>query len=244
MCNNKDHLKAYLRDRWAQHAHIRWQDARGARYAARRRCVLSCTWSLSCRGSRDSLTQVPQLWPNPSSQSTTVTHLSESFPAILVNPAIRVYSTAAQAIRLNPSLFIRWSLLHIIKITFIQVFDSFTCTGLPDLLDPGLFKFAGRNLVGLPISMPLIDTNWLLQVQVESEFNSDLSQVLVEDWSGSRPGHGPLTENEKMIALKNLAGRADGPAASAAGKVSRMALRPRSHKIWNCRDSEMESKEY
>ena len=50
--------------------------------------------------------------------------------------------------------------------------------------------------------MPLIDTNWLLQVQVDSEVNSDLSQVLVEDWSGSRPGHGPLTENEGIIVLK------------------------------------------
>ena len=72
--------------------------------------------------------------------------------------------------------------------------------------------------------MPLIDTNWLLQVQVDSEVNSDLSQVLVEDWSGSRPGHGPLTENEGIIVLKKiLLGRADGPAAPAAGKVSRMA---------------------
>ena len=51
------------------------------------------------------------------------------------------------------------------------------------------FKFAGRNLVGL-------------QVQVDSEVNSDLSQVLVEDRSGSRPGHGPLTENEGIIILK------------------------------------------
>lgn len=50
--------------------------------------------------------------------------------------------------------------------------------------------------------MPLIDTNWLLQVQVDSEVNSYLSQVLVEDWSGSRPGHGPLTENEGIIVLK------------------------------------------
>ena len=51
--------------------------------------------------------------------------------------------------------------------------------------------------------MPLIDTNWRLQVQVDSAVNSNLSQVLIVDWSGSRPGHGPLTENEGIIVLKN-----------------------------------------
>ena len=94
--------------------------------------------------------------PHPSSQSTT--HLSESFPAILVNPgnpSLFDYSTG------NPtqseSIHHYYILLHIIKIIFI--FNSFTCTGRPDLIDPGRFKFAGRNLVGLPILMPLIDTN-------------------------------------------------------------------------------------
>ena len=62
-------------------------------------------------------------------------------------------------------------------------------TGLPDLIDQGCFKFACRNLV------------WL-QVQVDIEVNSNLSQVPVEERSGSRPGHGPFTENDGKIVLK------------------------------------------
>ena len=41
--------------------------------------------------------------------------------------------------------------------------------------------------------MPLIDTNWLLQVQIDSEVNSNLSQVLVE----IDPGHGPVTAHSQ-----------------------------------------------
>ena len=106
--------------------------------------------------------------------------LSESFPAFLISPC-------------NPSLFFcstdnptqsesihhYYILLHIIKI--IIIFKSFTCTGGPDPIDPGRFKLASRNLVGLLIIMPLMDTNRLLQVQVDSEVNTELSQVLVED---------------------------------------------------------------
>ena len=85
--------------------------------------------------------------------------------------ALRTYPSRSESIRVNPSLFDcrtgnlsqsesihhYYILLHIIKIIFI--FNAFTCTGWPDLIDPGHFKFAGRNLVGLPILMPLIDTN-------------------------------------------------------------------------------------
>ena len=109
-------------------------------------------------------------------------------------------------------------ILHIIKIIFI--FKSFTCTGGPDPIDPGRFKLASRNFVGLPIIMPLMATNWLLQVQVNSEVNTDLSQVLVENWSRSRSAHGKRKNNS---IKKNLLGSADGPAAPAAGKVCRMA---------------------
>ena len=52
MCNKKYSVEAYLRDRWAQHAPFQWQDAREARFAARRRCVRSRTGSLSCRGTQ------------------------------------------------------------------------------------------------------------------------------------------------------------------------------------------------
>ena len=87
-----------------------------------------------------------------------MTHLSESFPAILVNPCNpSLFDCRTGNPTQSESIHHYYILLDIIKIIFI--FDSFTCTGLPDLLDPGLFKFAGRNLVGLPISMPLIDTN-------------------------------------------------------------------------------------
>ena len=116
-------------------------------------------------------------------------------------------------------------LLHIIKIIFI--FKSFTCTGQPNPIDPGCFKLASRNLVGLPILMPLIDTNWLLLVQDDSEVNSYLSQVLVEYWSGSRPAHGKQWNNS---IKKLLLGSADGPATPAAGKVSWMAAAAQARK--------------
>ena len=115
MCNNKDHFKPYLRDRWAQHAHILWQDVHGARYAARLRCVLSSNGSLSCKGHRDSLKQVPKWWPNPSSQSTT--HLSESFPAILVNPCnLSLFDCRTCNPTQSKSIHHYYILLHIIKI--------------------------------------------------------------------------------------------------------------------------------
>ena len=83
---------------------------------------------------------------------------SHNFPAILVNPgnpSLFDYSTG------NPtqseSIHHYYILLNIIKI--IYIFNSFTCSGHPDPIDQGSFKFACRNLVGLPILMPLIDTN-------------------------------------------------------------------------------------
>ena len=83
---------------------------------------------------------------------------SHNFPAILVNPSqsesIRLPHRQSDSVRVNSSL------LHIITYYKDYIyFNSFTCTGRPDLIDPGRFKFAGRNLVGLPILMPLIDTN-------------------------------------------------------------------------------------
>ena len=152
MFKNKDHFKAYLRDRWAQHAHFRRQDARGARYAAQRRCVLSSTGSHSCRSRRDSLTQV--------SQSV----IPEHYAPILVVPGNPSQSRQSESIRLqhrqSDSIRVNSSFLHIIKIIkIIFIFNSFTCTGRPDPIDQGRFKLASRNLVWLPISMPLIDTN-------------------------------------------------------------------------------------
>ena len=92
---------------------------------------------------------VPQLPSNPSQSRQ-----SES---------IRLPHRQSDSVRVNSSL------LHIITYYKDYIyFNSFTCTGRPDLIDPGRFKFAGRNLVGL-------------QVQVDSEVNSNLSQVLVED---------------------------------------------------------------
>ena len=91
--------------------------------------------------------------PHPSSQST------QHYAPIRV-----VRSRQSESIRLphrqSDSVRVNSSLLHIIKIIkIIFIFNSFTCTGWPDPIDPGHFEFASRNLVGLPIIMPLIDTN-------------------------------------------------------------------------------------
>ena len=153
-------------------------------------CLQPRRWYPACC-SRDSLAMVP-----PSV-------IPEHYAPIQVVPGNPSQSRKSESIRQQH----RQSILHII--TYYKhffIFDSFACTGRPDPIDPGRFKFASRDLVELPILMPLIDTNGLLQVQVDSEVNSDLSQVLVEDRSGSRPGHSPLTENEGIIVLKNLAG--------------------------------------
>ena len=141
MCNNKDSVEAYLRDRWAQHAPLWWQDARGARCTARRGCVLSCTGSLSSRGT-DQGTQhaclqrlpakalVPGMLPQGlNGTGAPVRHSralsiypsrSHNFPAILVNPgnpSLFDYRTG------NPtqseSIHHYYILLHIIKIIFI-----------------------------------------------------------------------------------------------------------------------------
>ena len=85
---------------------------------------------------------------------------------ILVVPSNPSQSLQSQSIRLphwqSDSILVNSSLLHIITYYKDNIFsNSFTCTGLPDPIDPGHFKFASRNLVGLPISMPLIDTNRL-----------------------------------------------------------------------------------
>ena len=96
--------------------------------------------------------------PNPSSLSTR--HLSQSFPAILVNPSntsLFDCSTCNPTQSESESIHHYYILSHIIKI--IVIFNSFTCTSLPDPIDQGSFKFASHNLVGLPILMPLIDTN-------------------------------------------------------------------------------------
>ena len=155
MCNNKDSLEAYLRDRWAPHAPLWWQDARRARCAARRpgRCVRSSTGSLSCRGTQHACLQ---LLPAKALVPLALVMVPPS--VIPEHSALRTYpSRSIQAIRLSPSQFIIITYYKDYKIIFI--FNSFTCTGWPDPIDPGHFEFASRNLVGLPIIMPLIDTN-------------------------------------------------------------------------------------
>ena len=83
---------------------------------------------------------------------------SHNFPAIRVNPGnLSLFDYRTSNPTQSESIHHYYILLHILKIIFI--FNSFTCTGRPDFIDPGRFKFAGRNLVGFHILMPLIDTN-------------------------------------------------------------------------------------
>ena len=100
-------------------------------------------------------------------KSIQVLHLQSRADLILLDSSL-----------LHITTYYKESYYYDIKDYFI--FKSFTCTGLPDPICPGHFKFASRKLVGLPILMSLIDTDWLLQGQVDSEVNSNLSQVLVE----------------------------------------------------------------
>ena len=89
---------------------------------------------------------------------------------------------------------------------------------------PGPSHVGGPSMLARCILMPLIDTNWLLQVQVDSEVNSNQSESssgwkLIRVTAHSRPTHRKRRNNR---IKKVLLGRSDGPAAPAAGKVSRL----------------------
>ena len=76
--------------------------------------------------------------PILSSQSTA--HLSQSIPVIQVIPG-----NPAESILLPHSIQVD-SILHIITYDkYYSYFKSFTCTGLPDQIDAGRFKFASSN---------------------------------------------------------------------------------------------------
>ena len=125
--------------------------------------ALVVIWYQACC-SRDSLAPVPQ-----SVMPEHYAPIRVWFQAILVNPGnLSLFDCRTGNPTQSGSIHHYYILLHIIKNIF--TFNS-KCS----------LKFASRNLIGLPILMPLIDTNRLLQVQVDSEVNSDLSQVLVED---------------------------------------------------------------
>ena len=138
-----------------------------ARCTARLRCVRSSTGSLSCRGTQHDCLQplpakalVPYMLPQGLIGTGAPSVIPEHYAPIRVVLSNPSQSRQSKSIRLphrQSDSVHYYILLHIIKIIFI--FDSFTCTGRPDLIDQGRFKFAGRNLVGLPILMPLIDTN-------------------------------------------------------------------------------------
>ena len=76
-------------------------------------------------------------------------------------PAIRVYATAALAICLYLSLFIIITYYYILLrlYLFLNHLLALVCTDSADQINQGSFKLASGNLVGLPILMPLIDTD-------------------------------------------------------------------------------------